>query len=195
MSEENNETPLRIVVGIDFTDLGDHALREAVRYARRFEGAEIHPVHVIDAPASKAAIPETERALAEASSMLRERVVEAVKTRGTMWDQVFSFHTRMGDPSKAIEQVAIDIEADLIVVGTHGRRGLAKMLIGSVAESLVARAHCPVLIARPKQFEGLEKSERPEPPRPGEKLSADGRVLMTERIRIGGRSSHIGGLL
>lgn len=195
MSEEQNETPLRIVVGIDFTDLGDHALREAVRYARRFDNAEIHPVHVIDAPASKADLPGTERALAEASEQLRERVVAAVEERGTVWDQVFSFHTRLGEPAEAIEQVAIDIEADLIVVGTHGRRGLAKMLIGSVAESLVARAHCPVLISRPKQFDGLQKSERPEPPRPGEKLSSGGRVMMTERIRIGGRSSHIGGLI
>jgi hypothetical protein len=49
-----------------------------------------------------------------------------------------------------VAQLAADLEADLVVVGTHGRRALARMLLGSVAELTVRLAPCPVLVVRPK---------------------------------------------
>jgi universal stress protein A len=53
-----------------------------------------------------------------------------------------------GDPRSVIEAAAKKLNADLIVMGTHGRRGLRRMLIGSVAESVVRNAPCPVLLVR-----------------------------------------------
>ncbi len=57
----------------------------------------------------------------------------------------------IGDPRDRIEGVAEQIRADLIVMGTHGRRGVRRVLLGSVAESVVRTAPCPVLTLRPKR--------------------------------------------
>lgn len=55
---------------------------------------------------------------------------------------------RTGDPAEQIVLAAIEREADLIVVGSHGRAGLARLVIGSVARSVLVHAPCSVLIAR-----------------------------------------------
>jgi len=51
----------------------------------------------------------------------------------------------VGDPARGIEQAAAEQHCDLIVMGTHGHRGLSRMLLGSIAETVVRRATCPVL--------------------------------------------------
>jgi nucleotide-binding universal stress UspA family protein len=55
---------------------------------------------------------------------------------------------REGDPADQIVRAARSTKADLVVVGTHGRRGLPKFFLGSVAERVVARASCPVVTVR-----------------------------------------------
>ena len=55
-----------------------------------------------------------------------------------------------GDPSAQIVRIARSTRADLIVIGTHGRRGVSKFLLGSVAERVIATAPCPVLTVRAK---------------------------------------------
>ena len=59
-------------------------------------------------------------------------------------------HVRLDEPAEEIAQLAADLEADLVVVGTHGRRGLSRVLMGSVAEGVVRLAPCAVLVVRPK---------------------------------------------
>ena len=59
---------------------------------------------------------------------------------------------RVGVPSDELTQVASDKNADLVVVGTHGRTGLSRILLGSVAEATVRKAACPVLVIRPKNY-------------------------------------------
>jgi nucleotide-binding universal stress UspA family protein len=61
-------------------------------------------------------------------------------------------HLAAGDPAREITQVAATLHADLVVVGTAGRKGLARLALGSVAENVVRSAGCPVLVARPKDF-------------------------------------------
>jgi nucleotide-binding universal stress UspA family protein len=58
------------------------------------------------------------------------------------------YQTREGNPAGAILQVAKEAHADLIVMGTHGRRGLSRLLMGSVAEQVVRDASCPVLTVK-----------------------------------------------
>ena len=60
------------------------------------------------------------------------------------------FILRTGDPRDMILQTAKEIHADLIVIGTHGRRGISRFLLGSVAEAIVRSAPCPVLTVRAK---------------------------------------------
>jgi hypothetical protein len=63
-----------------------------------------------------------------------------------------------------IIETASDLLANLVVVGTHGRRGLSRMVLGSVAEAVVRNAGCPVLVVRPQMHE--QAVPRIEPPCP-----------------------------
>ena len=65
-------------------------------------------------------------------------------------DHQLSFEHRlvMGDPATEIVRIAEEEQAELIVLGTHGRTGLSRILMGSVAEAVVRHAPCPVLIYR-----------------------------------------------
>ena len=61
----------------------------------------------------------------------------------------------VGDPATEVLRVAAELPADLIVMGTHGRTGLGRLLLGSVAEQVMRRAACPVLtVSRPATAEG-----------------------------------------
>ena len=62
---------------------------------------------------------------------------------------------RVGSPAREIVEVATDLNADIIVISTHGRTGFKHVLIGSVAENVVQRAPCPVLIVREREHEFL----------------------------------------
>jgi nucleotide-binding universal stress UspA family protein len=66
-----------------------------------------------------------------------------------------------GDPAHEILRVAETLPADLIVMGTHGRTGLSRVLMGSVAESVMRKARCPVLTVR-----NPSPGEKPAPPKP-----------------------------
>lgn len=168
-----------IVVGVDFSETGDLALREAMRSARERFHSEIHVVHVV-----------TEDEVEDADGVTDlERESDAVaKIPARVWDRVWgvgkgtpeglphlqvAVHVRLGPPAAAIHQVAIDYDADLIVVGTHGRRGIRKLMLGSVAAELVEKARCSLMVVRAKDFEGAERSPVVEPAIPGEDLRRD----------------------
>ncbi len=61
-------------------------------------------------------------------------------------------HLTAGSAWKQILQTAIDVQADVVLVGTHGRSGLKRMLLGSCAESVVRKASCPVIVVRTKDY-------------------------------------------
>jgi nucleotide-binding universal stress UspA family protein len=189
----------RIVVGVDLSDTGDHALREAMKLCKWQPGCELHVANVIPVERSLHDADQIERlasVLHERMAVLRERVTRvcAPLQGETPFSQETVFHVRLGDPTAALHQVAVDCDADLIVVGTHARRGIGKLLLGSVAEALVRTAHVPVLIARPKDFSEQTPSERPDPMRPGEDLRSTG---LSDRLHLEfvPRNTHISGLV
>lgn len=152
--------PYRIVAGVAFDDTGVHALSEAARVAARVPGAEIHAVYVMSDESHKGtsgkAINDAGTELEEAPDLLNKftaKHIVAVGRRVPTYD--VHAHVRVGVVAAEIMQLAVDLDADLVVVGTHNRRGLARLMLGSVAQDLVAAARCPVLIAHPKDFEGL----------------------------------------
>jgi nucleotide-binding universal stress UspA family protein len=160
----------RIVVGVDFDVCGDDAIVEGIKMLATGGASELHAVHVldpsdvIDDPEVPALVTE-ERVLERSPKILRARIQRLADALGvTLRKDALFFHARIGKATDAIAQVAADYDADLIVVGTHRRRGLDRLLLGSVAEHLVRSANCPVLVARPKDYSGCSKSERPDAP-------------------------------
>lgn len=155
-----------VLVGMDFSEQADRALTEAFDLATRRENAEIHVVSVVhppsiageDAFSGMSTLPEEtdpieiafQRLQAHVQTRLEAFVAQVAVHGGSVAGQVIS-HVRMDLPALGIAQLASELEANLIVLGTHGRRGLARMLMGSVAEITLRYAHCPVLVVPPNQ--------------------------------------------
>jgi nucleotide-binding universal stress UspA family protein len=143
--------PRIILAATDFSEHADHALDYAVELAAQL-GARVHLVHAISIPPIGLpeatvvdGVPLIERVTAEAEEALE---VRAARYRDRTELDV---HLDVGDPREVVDQIAKRIGADLIVMGTHGRRGVKRVLLGSVAEAIVRTAPCPVLTIRPKR--------------------------------------------
>lgn len=138
----------RILVATDFAESAERALACAVQLARR-HGAELILLHVyMDLPAypeitagQVEAIYEEQRAWIEAAL---ERRARAARGEGLLARAVM----RTGPAASTIAETAKDENADLLVVGTHGRSGLDRLILGSVAERVVRLATCPVLVVK-----------------------------------------------
>lgn len=142
--------PRIILVATDFTQCADVALSYAADLASKLD-ATLHLVHAVSIPA--VGIPEV--GVAYASITMESTVKEAQSALDARAEQyrprvsMAPVRIEIGDPRDAIDSVAELIAADLIVMGTHGRRGVRRLLLGSVAESVVRSAPCPVLTIRP----------------------------------------------
>jgi len=142
-------TITRILVPTDFSETSDAALDFAKTIAPTF-GASLHLLHVFEDPfvtgpfavETYAPLPPATRSalLDDAASRLAHRLPPADRQRfhGTT-DVVIGFS------APAIVDYAREHDIDLIVIGTHGRTGMAHLLLGSVAERVVRTAACPVL--------------------------------------------------
>ena len=142
----------RILFPTDFSECGRAAEKYAQALSERF-GAELHILHVLadlsmmmPDPGSALSLPlnyvvemkrEAEQAL---DKILPDKGSGGVRTIRA---------TRMGNSFVEIVKYGDEENIDLIVVGTHGRGALAHMLLGSVAERVVRKSHCPVLTVRP----------------------------------------------
>lgn len=196
MAEERDDVR-RVVAAVDLTETGANALREAMRLARRLNSSELHAVYVLDTnPGTHDAqkIAELSEALETASTQLKEHVLEvcAPDEAEDDFEQELVVHVRLGRPADAIHQLCVDIDADLVVVGTHQRTGLAKLLLGSVAEQLIERARLPVVVAHPKNYADLPRSAKADAPRDGD--FGDG-LTQRETLHFRPRTSHISGLV
>ncbi len=169
--DENTAAPrndgYRIVVGVDYTEACEAAVREALRLSNHRGDVALHVVHVLPRPVATALRAGAMGALGVDLQMAPERLkrylLDLSERMPTTGAQEIHLHVRVGDPAQVIHDVAVDVDADLVVVGTHCRRGLARVAVGNVAEALLRSAHCPVLVARPRDFLGLNPAERIEP--------------------------------
>lgn len=155
--------PYRILIAVAFDSTADGALHEGVRLAAGHPGAELHVVHVSGEPgpldATRTLIP-TADGPESPDEALRRRIEAAWQQAGQL--QVIA-HIRSGPPATSVLQAAIDIAADIIVVGSHRRTGVKKLVLGSVAEQVLHAAHCPVLIVVAKDYSGTVASPTIEP--------------------------------
>ncbi len=142
----------RICCPIDFSDASRAAMEVAADLARR-HGAELVLLHAYPIPGytfpdgSVVASPKMMQDLAEgAERHLEEWRVEAERLVGA---PRVTTAKAIGEPAAEIVAAAKANAIDLLVLGTHGRTGLEHALMGSVAERVVRKAHCPVLTVRP----------------------------------------------
>ncbi|HUE73828.1 MAG TPA: universal stress protein [Pirellulaceae bacterium] len=134
----------KILVPVDFSESSDAALDWATVLARD-TGATLLIIHVETVPLTTGggeyiyAIPEP------ATQELLERLHKVVPRDSSI---PIVHRLLAGDPAEAILRAAQSEGVDMIVMGTHGRRGITRLLMGSVAEAIVRRAECPVLILK-----------------------------------------------
>jgi nucleotide-binding universal stress UspA family protein len=142
----------RILVPTDFSPPSDAALEYARILAAKF-GSSLRILHVIDDPT--AASEYVADGFAPSTDDIRMRLVEEARLRLARQMNLVDrsrYHAHgdavVGMPAASIVGYAEAIGASLIVMGTHGRTGLAHLLMGSVAEQVVRTAQCPVLTVR-----------------------------------------------
>lgn len=165
-----NQPKYRILIATDFSDLAGEAFMEALSLARRNPYAELHVAAVVDKEASEIVPVEDRRtSMVQITDHLRERLIaETERMLGPDPTRRVptTVHIRVGKIAEQIAGLAGEIGADLVVVGTHGRRGVRHLLLGSVAERTVRLAPCAVLVVRPKDTHVLDNLPTIEPPCP-----------------------------
>ena len=110
------------------------------------QASQIYLVHVLTDPSHS--VPEVARSILKKEER-EERVTQALRER--LADAKYSgvqIAVEIGDPGQSIVDFAESVQANLIVTPSHGRTGIKRLLIGSVAERVVRLAHCPVLVLR-----------------------------------------------
>lgn len=190
----------RIVVATDLGDASAHAVRHALTILARIPGSELHLLHVVVDSRPRHHVAEDERLLGDALVRMRTTVngiVSDVSRDGERVERRAVCHVRLAaSAAPAIEQLAFDLGADLVVVGTHGRRGLERLVLGSVAEDLLRSGRVAVLVARPNVFDGMSRTPRMEAASPEAPVHAERSDLAAaERIAWRVPSGHIAGLL
>ncbi len=141
-----------VLAAIDDSALADTTSAAAARYANVARGAELHFVHVVAWVPTHAG-PSERAAGADATSLLEAARVRLQKIASECkFERDVICHIALGDTAQEILQMAAHINADLIFVGSHGRRGLQRLLLGSTAERVVRGASCPVLVVRDKDY-------------------------------------------
>lgn len=133
-----------ILFPTDFSTASDAALVHAESLARQMN-ARLLIVHVEEPPLAYGG-GELYYGLPEPSS---ERILKMLEdVRPSDPSVPYTHRLTMGDPAGEVVRIAEDENAEMIIIGTHGRTGMTRLLMGSVAEAIVRRAPCPVLVYR-----------------------------------------------
>ncbi|MBI3464864.1 MAG: universal stress protein [Planctomycetes bacterium] len=133
-----------VVVPVDFSEESFAAIDTALELVA--DASHVHVIHVL--PALEAMEPgviwnsiDDNSRRRHAEQALRERLTDAKYAQ-------LNLHIAFGDPGHGVADFAQQKHAELIVLPSHGRRGISRLLIGSTAERVVRMAHCPVLVLR-----------------------------------------------
>lgn len=138
-----------IVCPVDFSPGSDRAADHAVSIAQKY-GAALHLLHVypidvfVGPDGGLTLTPEIVKRIVEEATAGLEKLATPLRARGVD----VHVEVRDGIAAEEIVRYAEKHKAELIVVGTHGRTGLSRMLVGSVAERIVRTSHVPVLTVR-----------------------------------------------
>ncbi len=159
------EATKKVVVGVDNTEISAIALTRALEIAAGYGNAEVHVLRVIEPVVDPlidmlpAATEEVERLKADTLEAVKKQIAAA----GALRVAAVVAHTAVGAPARAIVALAAELDADLVIVGTHGRRGIKRAILGSVAEEVVRTAGCPVFCVRAKEHADEARVPQIEP--------------------------------
>jgi nucleotide-binding universal stress UspA family protein len=148
-----------ILVPTDFSDLSVEAIRYAMSLSEMY-GADLHLIHVVDdAPVLAFHTMEmtSDYVIEDTTRTAEQHLQEFARSHDIHGRQGVTLAMRRGNPHDEITRYAADEQADMIVMATHGRTGLAHVLLGSVAEKVVQHADIPVLTIKPARI----KADRP----------------------------------
>jgi|SRR5688572_14035296 len=165
----------RILVAVDGTATANRGLATALQLAKE-QNATLHVLHVVDAESAVVPMFETAGYVADyvegmVESLRRagEKIVAkaralAAKSGQSVETHVLEAHGQ--SVASMILQHASDVRADLIVMGTHGRRGMRRLVMGSDAEGVLREATVPVLLVRSPERKKTIRSVRRKAPKP-----------------------------
>jgi nucleotide-binding universal stress UspA family protein len=150
-------TPLcPVVVGYDFSHSSSAALHRAVTLAARAPFHVLHVVCVIDPKGAIPSIPSyngiDDMYAARVQAALTAEIQGELDSTEVATRVHFFVHARIGTPQDQILELAREVGADLIIVGSKPLTGVHRMLVGSVLEHIVREAGCTVEVARAKQY-------------------------------------------
>jgi nucleotide-binding universal stress UspA family protein len=141
--------PTKLLVPTDFGTGSNAALEEAIELAKAF-GAEVFVLHAYEIPivgfpdGTLVATADLTSRILEGAREGLDRLIRANDGRGVTMHAVI----KQGEAWRAIDEAIAEHGIDLVVMSTHGRHGLPRALLGSVAEKVVRTATCPVLTVR-----------------------------------------------
>lgn len=141
-----------VLIPTDFSACADHALTHAVEIADRF-GAQLHLLHVVnELDPDWYGIPDAQERASELRDQIKAEARERLQKLAPERD-LYDFETTVSlqlsfDVADSITEYVKERDIDLAVMGTHGRKGLDRLMLGNVANKIVRHAPCPVMTVR-----------------------------------------------
>jgi universal stress protein A len=142
-----------ILVPTDFSEIAESALHVAQALARDHHAKIV----LMSAPLPPPPVSEVYVPVGDYSGLTEETKRQLTTQARTVTELTVETRVLVGPPGPSIVEIAKDCRADLIVMGTHGRSGLNRLLLGSVAEYVLRHAPCPVLTIKPATAEHMSR--------------------------------------
>lgn len=142
-----------ILVPTDGSETSQFAVDNAIDIAEKYD-ATVHALYVIDVDATSYGLgtEQVDRIRQGHLDEMPEVKADAEEATGYVADRAAEHgldvkqHLQVGEPARAIRKFVEENDIDLVVMGSHGRSGLSRVILGSVAEKVLRRTHLPVLI-------------------------------------------------
>ena len=165
---------MRVLIASDLSEASDFAVQQGVHMAA---GGPLAVCHVMPEPLTHALLAQDYESDLRKQLELQPRIGEALRGQWSRLvpraEPALEIFIEMGSAYEQILRRADEWHAELIVIGTHGRSGLKRLLLGSVADQVVRAAHCPVLVARaPREGAVLAATDFTDPALPAIEAAA-----------------------
>jgi nucleotide-binding universal stress UspA family protein len=152
---ESNERFI-VLAALDGSAMTEGVVRASANFAQMRREGELHLVHVVEDMRpmcdDRGRRPDPHRSADEIAQLARTELQSRAATARETFVGPLATHVTVGSAWKQILQLAMDIQADVVVVGANGRRGYKRLAIGSVADRIARSASCPVLVVREKDY-------------------------------------------